>query len=93
MERLDQTNTIWHLAKKQRSFILSREQIGISGEEPTCQCRRCKRCRFNPWVQKMLWRRAWQATPVFSPGKSHGQRSLVGYSPLGCKESDMTEVT
>ena len=65
MERLDQTNTIWYLAKKQRSFILPREQIGTSVEEPTCQCRRCKGCRFNPWVQKILWRRAWQATPVF----------------------------
>jgi len=38
-----------------------------------------------------LWRRKWQPTPVFLPGKSHGQRSLVGYSPGGCKELDMTE--
>ena len=37
------------------------------------------------------WRRKWQPTPVFLPGKSHGQRSLVGYSPWGCKESDTTE--
>ena len=37
------------------------------------------------------WRRKWQSTPVFSPGKSHGQRSLAGYSPRGCKESDTTE--
>ena len=37
------------------------------------------------------WRRAWHSTPVFLPGESHGQRSLVGYSPWGCKESDMTE--
>ena len=37
------------------------------------------------------WRRKWQPTPVFLPGKSHGQRSLVGYSPWGCKESEMTE--
>ena len=36
------------------------------------------------------WRRAWQSTPVCLPGKSHGQRSLVGYSPWGRKESDMT---
>ena len=36
---------------------------------------------------------AWQLTPVFLPGESHGQRSLAGYSPWGCKESDMTEVT
>ena len=38
-------------------------------------------------------RRAWQSTPVFLPGESHGQRSLAGYSPWGRKESDMTEVT
>ena len=37
-------------------------------------------------------RRKWQATPVFLPGKSHGRRSLVGYSPWGCKESDTTEL-
>ena len=46
---------------------------------------------FNPWVRKMSWRRKWQPTPVFLPGKSHGWRSLVGYSPWGCKESDTTE--
>ena len=40
---------------------------------------------------KVPWRRAWQPTPVFVPGESHGQRSLVGYSPWGCKESDTTE--
>ena len=39
----------------------------------------------------MLWRRKWQPTPVFLPGKSHGQRSLVGYSPRGRKELDITE--
>ena len=37
------------------------------------------------------WRRKWQPTPVFLPGESHGQRSLVGYSPWGCRELDMTE--
>ena len=44
-------------------------------------------------VGKIPWRRAWQPTPVFLPGESHGQRSLVGYSPSGRTESDMTEVT
>ena len=39
----------------------------------------------------MPWRRKWQPTPVFSPGESHGQRSLVGYSPWGHKELDRTE--
>jgi len=42
---------------------------------------------------KIPWRRARQPTPVFLPGESHGQRSLAGYSPWGCKESDRTEVT
>ena len=46
---------------------------------------------FNPWVGKIPWRRAWQPTPVFLPGESHGQRSLVGYGSWGCKESDTTE--
>ena len=47
------------------------------------------------WVQSLgwedLWRRKWQPTPVFLPGKSHGWRSLLGYSPWGCKQSDTTE--
>ena len=55
--------------------------VGASGKESACQCRRCQRCRFDPWVRKIPWRKKWQPTPVFLPGKSHGQRSLVGYSP------------
>ena len=51
----------------------------------------CRRPRFDPWVGKVLWRRAWQPTPGFLPGESHGQRSLVGYSPCGRRESDTTE--
>ena len=62
-----------------------------SGKKPTCQSRILKRCEFNPWVGKMSWRRAWQPTLVFLPGESHGQRSLVGYSPWGRKESHTTE--
>ena len=59
-----------------------------SGQESTCQCRRLG---FDPWVGTTPWRRKWQPTPVFLPGKSHGQRNLAGYSPWGRKESDMTE--
>ena len=51
----------------------------------------CRRCRFHPCTGKIPWRRKCQPTPVFLPGKSHGYRSLVGYSPWGHKESDMTE--
>ena len=54
-----------------------------SGKEPTCQCRSQRRLRFDPWVRKIPWRRAWQPPPVFLPGESHGPRSLMGYSPLG----------
>ena len=51
------------------------------------------RHEFDPWVGKIPWRRKWQPTPIFLPGKPHGQRSLVGYSPWGHEDSDRTEVT
>ena len=54
----------------------------LSDKESTCQCRRH---RFNPRVGKVSWRRKCQSTPVFLPGKSHGQRSLVGYNQRGHK--------
>ena len=56
---------------------------GSAGKESPCQCQRCRRCRFDLWVRKIPWRRKWQLTPVLLPGKFHGQRSLVGYSPWG----------
>jgi len=46
---------------------------------------------FDPWVRKISWRRTWQPTPISLPGESHGQRSLAGYSPWGCKEANTTE--
>ena len=61
------------------------------GKESACQCRRCKRCGFNPWVGKIPLRRTWQPTPVLLHEESHGQRSLVGYSPWDSKESDTIE--
>ena len=51
----------------------------------------CIHLRLSPWIRKIPWRRKWQPTPVFLPGKSHGLRSLLGYSPWGRKELDMTE--
>ena len=48
---------------------------------------------FDLWVRKIRWRSKWQLTLVFLSGESHGQRSIVGYSLWGCKESDMTEAT
>ena len=56
---------------------------GTSGKESTCQCRRHKRCEFDPCVRKTHWGGKRTTTPVFLPGKSHGQRSLGGYSPWG----------
>ena len=59
--------------------------------------RPCVSLEFDPWVWKIPWRREWQPTPVFSPGESHGQRSLAGYSPWGQKSwtrlSDWTTTT
>ena len=52
-----------------------------SGEESTCQCKRHRKCRFDPWIGKIPWSRKWQPTPVFLPGTSHGQKSLAGFRP------------
>ena len=61
---------------------------GSAGKESACQCRRCW---FDPWVWKIPWRRKWQPIPVLLPGKSHGLRIPLGYSPWGHKELDTTE--
>ena len=79
----------------------------IQALKPTCPCiaqfqgfpggsavknlLQCRRPRFVSWVRKILKRRKWQSTPVFLTGESHGQRSLAGYNPWGCKKSDTTE--
>ena len=57
----------------------------LGGKESACQCRRCRRQGFDPWVRKIPWRRKWQPSPVFLPGKYLGQRSLAGYSLQGRK--------
>ena len=67
--------------------------VVASEKEPACQCRRHKRHGFDPWVWKITWKKSWQPTPLFLPGKSHEQRILAGYSPWDGKESDMTEAT
>ena len=66
---------------------------GTTSKEPTCQRTRHKRRGLDPWVGKIPWRRAWQPSPVFLPGESHGQGSLAGCSPRGHQASDATEVT
>ena len=58
---------------------------GTKIKNPSGQCRRRKRLGFNSWVRKISQSRKWQPTPVLLPGKFHGQRSLVGYSPWGCR--------
>ena len=63
----------------------------LSGRESACQCSRLRRRGFDPWVGKISRRRKRQRSPVFLPGEFHGQRSLVGYSPRGRKELDMTK--
>ena len=60
---------------------------GLHGKGSTCQCRRLK---FNPRSGKIPWRKKWQPTPVFLLENSHGQRSLAGSSPWGCKDSATT---
>jgi len=58
---------------------------GADGKEPACQCKRHKRLEFDPWIRKIPCKRA-LSSPIFLSGESHGQRSLVGYSPEGHKE-------
>ena len=73
---------------------------GASGKESTCQCRRHKKCEFNPWVGEIPWGRKWQATPGVGNVKPlqdsylkkfHGQRSVAAYSSWDHKESGMRE--
>ena len=72
---------------KQEMARVKVDILGIS----ELKCLQCGRPGFDPWVGKIPWRRKWQSTPVLLPGKSHGQRSLVGYNPWGHKELDTTE--
>ena len=92
LTKTDQSHSIdkflFWLPRYQRVLRLP---LGLSGKESAYQCRRCRRRGFDPWVGKIPWSRKWQPTSVFLPGLSHGQRSLVGYSPWGRKESDTTE--
>ena len=85
----------------------SRKEIGLEGEQakaeasqvapvvknPPANEDRHKRYRFNSWVGKIPWRRAWQPTPVCLPGESHGQRSLVGYSPWSHKKTQLKRLS
>ena len=65
----------------------------LSGKESACSTRAPGDAGSIPGWGKIPWRRAWQPTPVFLPGESHGQRSLAEFSPYSCHESDTTKVT
>ena len=71
--------------------LLCKSTMPVCGSDGKSVCLQCGRPGFNPWDGKISWRRKRQLTPVFLPGEPHGRRSLVGYSPWGLKESDMTE--
>ena len=82
------------LGKGNVGFIIySISQVVLVVKNLSAKAGDIMRLGFNHWVGKTPWRREWQATPVFLPREFHGQRSLVGYSPLGGKESDTTEAT
>ena len=75
-----QSDSATHLGASQVALVVKNLQ----------PVQRLRRLGFHPWVGKIPWRRKWQPTPVFVPGKSHRQKSLAGYSPWGRKESDTT---
>ena len=73
--------------------VLGASQVALVVKNPLASVEDGKRGGFDPWVRKIPWRRAWQRTPVFLPGEFHGQGSLAGYSPWGCRELGTTETT
>ena len=76
---------------KSNNTLMCCSRVHPGGSDGKSICLQCGRPGFNPWVGKIPWRRKWHPTPVFLPGESHGRRSLVGYSPWGCKQPDATE--
>ena len=85
---------IWATVSSSSVFcwLYTASHVAAGGKEPACQCRRHKKCRFDPWVLKIPWRRSWQPTAVFLSREPHGQRSLAGYSSSQRAEdwSDLT---
>ena len=78
-------NKLWVMVKDREAWCASVHRVGrdlVSKKQQP---------GFDPWVGKIPWRRKWQPTLVLLPGKFYGWRSLVGYSPWGCKQSDTTE--
>ena len=82
----------WVLVRLQ-IFAFLRIPLTLVWAHPSLVVKKClpsRRLRFNPWIRKVPWRRKWQPSPVFLPGRSHGQKSLRGYSSWSCKELDTT---
>ena len=79
--------------RKMRFITYHPTKIGFPGGSVVKNLPASSGDRFDSWIGKIPWKRKWQPTPVFLPGEFHGQGNLVGYSPLGCKELDNTEVT
>ena len=80
-------NLFYYFLNPFKFYILVFRQW-LSGKESACNAGdhlQCRRLMFDSWVGKILWRRKWQPNPVFLAGESHAQRSLVGYSPWGCR--------
>ena len=77
---------IWELIHSIRSYLMCIYSLPANAGD-------ARVTGSNPEVAKILWRRTRQPTPVFLPGESHGQKSLAGYSPWGCTELDMSEVS
>ena len=73
--------------------LMSRFCRWHSSKDSACQCKKCRRPRFDPWARKIPWRGKGQPIPVFLPEEFHGQKSLMGCSPQGHKGSDTTELT
>ena len=81
-----------HCFEEIRIIILIVEKMGFpGGSDGKESASSCRRPRFDPWIRKIPWRREWLPTPVFLPEEFHGQKSLTGYSPWGCKESGTIE--
>ena len=74
-----------YLVNFEESTVLTLGNSGLprwhSGKELTCQCRKCKRCEFDPWVRNILWVGNGNPLQYSLSGKFHGQMNLVGYSP------------
>ena len=83
MPSFDKNDTLASIIESIEYALLGWERIHLQ----------CRKPSFNLWIRKIPWRREWLPTPVFLLGEFQGQRSLVGYNPWGCKESDTTEKT